>query len=64
MINLIATILKFGDNTNVGAVLLATSLAATIQLIVAAIILSIYGNTDNFNDGISMIIISLSGGAL
>jgi hypothetical protein len=35
---LIATILKFGDRTQIGAIHLATSLVADIQLIAAAII--------------------------
>lgn len=36
VINLIATVLKFGDRTQIGAVHLATSLVADIQLIGAA----------------------------
>ncbi len=36
VVNLIATILKFGDRTQVGAVHLATSLVADLQLIAAA----------------------------
>ena len=36
VVNIIATILKFGDRTQVGAIHLATSLVATIQLIAAA----------------------------
>ena len=36
VINLIATILKLGDKTQLGSVLLATSLVADIQLIAAA----------------------------
>lgn len=35
-VNLIATVLKFGDRTQIGAVHLATSLVAVIQLIAAA----------------------------
>jgi len=35
-VNIIATILKFGDRTQIGAIHLATSLVATIQLIAAA----------------------------
>ena len=34
-VNIIATILKFGDRTQIGAVHLATSLVATIQLLIA-----------------------------
>ncbi|NNG18596.1 hypothetical protein HJ590_03215 [Naumannella sp. ID2617S] len=36
VVNVIATILKFGDRTQIGAVHLATSLVASIQLIIAA----------------------------
>lgn len=37
VVNLIATILKFGDRTQLGAVHLATSLVATMQLIAAGL---------------------------
>ncbi|MBF0256208.1 MAG: hypothetical protein HQL47_07060, partial [Gammaproteobacteria bacterium] len=36
VVNLIATILKFGDRTQMGAVMLATSLVAMLQLVAAA----------------------------
>ena len=36
MVNLIAMVLKFGDRTQIGAVQLATSLVASLQLIAAA----------------------------
>ena len=36
VVNIIATILKFGDRTQIGAIHLAASLVATIQLIAAA----------------------------
>ena len=38
VVSLIATVLKFGDRTQLGAVHLATSLVADVQLIVGAII--------------------------
>ncbi len=38
VVNFIATILKFGDRTQVGALLLATSLVADLQLLAAAIV--------------------------
>lgn len=38
VVNLIATVLKFGERTQIGAVLLATSLVADLQLIAAALI--------------------------
>ena len=37
VVNLIATVLKFGDRTQIGAVHLATSLVADLQLIAAAL---------------------------
>ncbi len=36
VVNLLATVLKFGDRTQIGAVHLAASLVATLQLIAAA----------------------------
>ncbi len=38
VVNLIATIMKFGDKTQMGAMLLATSLVAMVQLIAASIV--------------------------
>jgi len=65
VVNLIATILKLGDKTQLGSVLLATSLVADIQLISAAIVwgLSLYVAEGGIQDG-AQIIVSLSGGAL
>ena len=37
-VSLIATVLKFGDRTQIGAVHLATSLVADLQLIAAAVV--------------------------
>src|SRR3712207_5039702 len=37
VVSLIATVLKFGDRTQIGAVHLATSLVADLQLIAAAL---------------------------
>ncbi len=62
-VSLIATVLKFGDRTQVGAVLLSTSLAADLQLIAAAIIwAALDGKTDP--SSLTVYIVSLSGGAL
>jgi putative Ca2+/H+ antiporter (TMEM165/GDT1 family) len=65
VVNLIATIFKFGDKTQVGSVLLATSLVADIQLIASASVwaLAVYG-LDTMDTEMSVAIISLSGGAL
>jgi len=65
IVNLIATILKFGDKTQLGSVLLATSLVADIQLIASA---SVWGIAKYSFNGLNLesttAIISLSGGAL
>ncbi len=65
VVNLIATILKLGDKTQLGSVLLATSLVADIQLLAASIVwgLSSYVATNGIEDS-AQIIVSLSGGAL
>lgn len=47
-VNIIATILKFGDRTQIGAVHLATSLVASIQLIIAA---AVWVWTSQFGEG-------------
>ncbi len=66
VISLIATIMKLGDRSHMGAVLLATSLVADIHLIVAALVwgysshISELGLTPNMMSTI----VSLSGGAL
>jgi len=66
IVNLIATVLKFGDRSQMGAMLLATSLVALVQLfsasIVWAYVVNIQGN-EMTPDTMSTII-SLSGGAM
>ncbi|MGZ8251857.1 MAG: DUF6394 family protein [Methylophilaceae bacterium] len=63
VVSLIATVLKFGDRTHVGAILLSTSLAADLQLIAAAIMWSaLDGKMDEAN--LITYVVSLSGGAL
>ena len=64
IVNVIATTLKLGDKTQVGSVLLATSLVADIQLIAAAIVWAIAAYAYTVNAEVIAIIISLSGGAL
>lgn len=66
VVNLIATVLKFGDRTHMGATHLATSLVALLQLFGASFVwmwhLYIQGQP---MDGHTMsIVVSLSGGAL
>jgi hypothetical protein len=66
VVNLVATVLKFGDRTQIGAVHLATSLVADLQLIAAA---ATYVVSDRVTEaGLSpaetAAVVSLSGGAL
>lgn len=64
VINLIATILKLGDKTQLGSVLLATSLVADIQLIAAATVWTICTYAFTMDTQVMGTIVSLSGGAL
>ena len=64
IINFIATVLKLGDKTQMGSVLIATSLVADLQLIAAATIWTIYGLGNTLEPEIFGLIVSLSGGAL
>ncbi len=66
IINLIATGLKFGDRTHLGAVHLATSLVADLQLI-AATCVWVYASqisSEGLTAGATATVVSLSGGAL
>ena len=66
VVSLIATIMKFGDRAHIGAVLLATSLVADLQLIAAVIVwtLSVHASDVGVTPMIMASIVSLSGGAL
>jgi hypothetical protein len=66
VINLVATVLKFGDRTQIGAVHLATSLVADLQLIAASIfwVYAEYISADGLTAEATAGIVSLSGGAL
>jgi len=66
IVSLIATVLKFGDRTQIGAIHLATSLVADLQLLAAAMV---WGYAEHVaNTGLTpstmSSIVSLSGGAL
>ena len=63
IVSLIATVLKFGDRTQVGAILLSTSLAADLQLITAAILWAAFHESME-SSTLMVFIVSLSGGAL
>jgi len=66
VVNLIATVLKFGDRTHMGATLLATSLVADLQLIVAAVTWSValHATDSGMTPSLMGSIVALSGGAL
>ena len=66
VVNLIATILKFGDRTQMGALLLATSLVAVLQLFAATLIWGIaeHVSETGMTEAVIASIVSLSGGAL
>ena len=66
VVSLIATVLKFGDRTQIGAVHLATSLVADLQLIAAAMVWGYAANVagTGMTPEITASIVSLSGGAL
>ncbi|MFN8146297.1 MAG: DUF6394 family protein [Candidatus Nanopelagicales bacterium] len=66
LVNLIATVLKFGDRTQIGAVHLATSLVADLQLIAASIVLVYATNvsSEGLTPSSTASVVSLSGGAL
>jgi Ca2+/H+ antiporter, TMEM165/GDT1 family len=64
VVNIIATTLKIGDKTQLGSVLLATSLVADIQLIASATIWTVATYAYSLDREVTSMIISLSGGAL
>ena len=66
VVSLIATVLKFGDRTQIGAVHLSTSLAADLQLIAAARVwgYAAHVSADGLSPDMMAKVVSLSGGAL
>lgn len=66
VVNLIATVLKFGDRTQIGAVHLATSLVADLQLIAATVVwaYAVHISTSGLTAESTASVVSLSGGAL
>ncbi|HET9649653.1 MAG TPA: DUF6394 family protein [Microlunatus sp.] len=66
VVSLIATVLKFGDRTQIGAVHLATSLVADLQL-VAALVVWVWAEQvleGGLTAAATASVVSLSGGAL
>ncbi len=66
VVSLIATVLKFGDRTQIGAVHLATSLVADLQLIAATVTWAwaVHVSTGGLDVHATASMVSLSGGAL
>jgi Family of unknown function (DUF6394) len=66
VVNLIATVLKFGDRTQIGAVHLATSLVADLQLIAASVVwvYAVQVSATGLDREMVASVVSLSGGAL
>ena len=66
IVNIIATGLKLGDRSHVGALLLATSLVAVLQLIAASVVwaVAVHVSADGMTTSSMAIIVSLAGGAM
>lgn len=66
IVSLIATALKFGDRTQIGAIHLSTSLVADLQLIAAAITwgVAVHVTGTGMSVHVTTSVVSLSGGAL
>ena len=66
VVNLIATVLKSGDRTHIGATHLATSLVALVQLIAATLVWmwQLYISQQPMDGGTISVVVSLSAGAL
>lgn len=66
VVNLIATVLKFGDRSQLGALLLATSLVAMLQLVAATLVwvIAVYTTPEGMTGSIMASIVSLAAGAV
>lgn len=66
VVNLIATILKLGDRSQIGAVLLSTSLVADLELLAAAIVwtIAVHVSEAGMTPAVVATVVSLAGGAL
>ena len=64
--NLIATVLKFGDRSQLGALLLATSLVAMLQLAAATLVwvIAVYTTKEGMTASVMASIVSLAAGAV
>ena len=66
IVNIIATGLKLGDRSQVGALLLATSLVAVLQLIAASVVwaVAVHVSVEGMTASSVAIIVSLAAGAM
>lgn len=66
VINLVATVLKFGDRSHMGALLLATSLVAILQLFAAAFVwgFALHVLDTGLTPTVTASIVSLAAGAM
>jgi hypothetical protein len=64
VVNLIAAVLKFGDRTHIGAVHLASSLVALLQLAAATVVWVVAGDGAQLSPTATASVVSLAAGAL
>ena len=64
VVNLIAMVLKLGDRSQVGALLLATALVANLQLITASLLWAFTDTSAGMAGGLVVTVVSLATGAL
>ena len=66
VVNLIATVLKFGERTQIGAIHLATSFVADLQLFAAALVwaVAVHVTDTGLTSSVMASIVSLAAGAL
>lgn len=66
VVSLIATVMKLGERTQIGAILLASSLVADLQLLAAAAVwgIAVYATDSGMTPAVMASIVSMSGGAL
>ena len=64
VVNLVATVLKLGDRSQIGALLLATALVADLQLLASALIWTFADSAAGLDAGTLATIVSLCFGAV
>lgn len=66
VVSLIATVMKLGERTHIGAVLLASSLVADLHLLAAALVwgVALHMTDAGLTPAVMASVVSLSGGAL